>query len=254
MPLFEIRPFQRADRDQLADLVNAHASAVVPGMGTSVASLLASLERDPAEAITDPWVTQRVTLVAEQQRRVVAAAHLLRYGDQAPTRRELLRPRPSRVARLLARGPGRQPPLGRRHCRGRDVMASCIARLEEWRAARQCAEGDLPVPCGVYGVPEQWPHVRKLYERAGFSHTGHSEVVYLARVVDLPRPGAAAGHGLEVRRSIGMRGTRLSALEGEGPVGYIEVEIRGRAERLSGLRAMGGHRQLLWRRSTAGVE
>lgn len=85
MPLFEIRPFQRADRDQLADLVNAHASAVVPGMGTSVASLLASLERDPAEAITDPWVTQRVTLVAEQQRRVVAAAHLLRYGDQAPT-------------------------------------------------------------------------------------------------------------------------------------------------------------------------
>jgi hypothetical protein len=52
MPLFEIRPFQRADRDQLADLVNAHASAVVPGMGTSVASLLASLE-----ALGPPQVT-----------------------------------------------------------------------------------------------------------------------------------------------------------------------------------------------------
>ena len=39
---------------------------------------------------------------------------------------------------------------------------------------------------------------------------------------------------MEVRRSVGMRGTRLSALEGGGPVGYIEVEIRGRAERLSG--------------------
>jgi len=37
-------------------------------------------------------------------------------------------------------------------------------------------------------VPEQWPHIRALYERAGFVHTGHTEVVYLARVADLPHP------------------------------------------------------------------
>ena len=54
MSSVEVRPFRRGDRDQLADLVNAHAEAVVPGMGTSVAALLASLERQPGEAITDP--------------------------------------------------------------------------------------------------------------------------------------------------------------------------------------------------------
>lgn len=40
MPFVQIRPFRRNDRDQLTDLVNAHAAAVVPGMGTSVAALL----------------------------------------------------------------------------------------------------------------------------------------------------------------------------------------------------------------------
>ncbi len=81
MPSSQIRPFRRSDRDQLAGLVNADASAVAPGMGTSVATLLASLDRDPGEPITDPWVSERATLVAEQQHRVVAAAHLLRYLD-----------------------------------------------------------------------------------------------------------------------------------------------------------------------------
>ena len=43
---------------------------------------------------------------------------------------------------------------------------------------------------GVYGVPDQWPHVAVLYQRAGFTHTGHTEIVYLAQVQDLPaRPG-----------------------------------------------------------------
>jgi GNAT superfamily N-acetyltransferase len=31
------------------------------------------------------------------------------------------------------------------------------------------ADGDLPVP-GVYGVPEQWPHIVSLYQRAGLTH------------------------------------------------------------------------------------
>lgn len=29
---------------------------------------------------------------------------------------------------------------------------------------------------GVYGVPEQWPHVSALYEGAGFVHDGHASV------------------------------------------------------------------------------
>jgi hypothetical protein len=72
---------------------------------------------------------------------------------------------------------------------------------------RQHAGGELPVR-GVYGVPEAWPHIRALYERAGFTHTGHTEIVYLARVDDLPRPATLPIAGLSVCRSVGMNGTR----------------------------------------------
>ena len=96
---------------------------------------------------------------------------------------------------------------------------------------RQHAGGELPVP-GVYGVPEQWPHVRAMYQRAGFAHTGHTEIVYLARVDELPRPTEIPVSGLSVRRSVGMNGTRLSAVLGEDVIGYIEVETFDEGERL----------------------
>ena len=52
----------------------------MPGVSVSVNMVMSQLERDPGEFIVDPWVTDRVTLVAGQRRRVVATAHLLRYG------------------------------------------------------------------------------------------------------------------------------------------------------------------------------
>jgi hypothetical protein len=79
MESIQVRPFHRRDRQQLTDLVNAHAAAVVPGMGVSVSTVLSELERQPGEFIVDPWVAERVTLIAEQAGRVSAAAHLLRY-------------------------------------------------------------------------------------------------------------------------------------------------------------------------------
>ena len=105
----QVRPFRRGDRDQLTKLVNAHAEAVVPGMSVSVNTVLSSLERQPGEFIVDPWVSERVTLVAEQGSRVAAAAHLHRnYRARVPRRR-----RDPRAA-LLAAGPGRQPVLAGR--------------------------------------------------------------------------------------------------------------------------------------------
>ena len=77
MPPIGVRPFHRRDREQLTDLVNSHAAAVVPGIGVSVSTVLRDLERQPGEAIVDPWVNERATLVAEQHDRVMAAAHLL---------------------------------------------------------------------------------------------------------------------------------------------------------------------------------
>ncbi len=39
MSAIEVRPFRRSDRDQLTQLVNAHAAAVIPGMGASVSTV-----------------------------------------------------------------------------------------------------------------------------------------------------------------------------------------------------------------------
>jgi hypothetical protein len=83
MSSVQVRPFRRADREQLTVLVNAHVQAVVPGVSVSVNTVMSQLERDPGEFIVDPWVAERSTLVAEQRGRVVAAAHLLRYGTGA---------------------------------------------------------------------------------------------------------------------------------------------------------------------------
>jgi GNAT superfamily N-acetyltransferase len=94
------------------------------------------------------------------------------------------------------------------------------------------AGGELPAP-GVYGVPEQWPHISALYARAGFTHTGHTEIVYLARVRDLPRPASPPIEGMSVARAVGINGTRLSAVVDGTVIGYIELETMDAGERVS---------------------
>jgi GNAT superfamily N-acetyltransferase len=231
LPSIEVRPFRRSDRDQLTQLVNTHAAAVVPGMGTSVSAVLSALERQPGEFITDPWVSERVTLVAEQRDRIAAAAHLLRYfADE----------RAGTAARDVGAiewflfwpvAPAGNPCWPDATQAADALMTACIRQLKDWGVTRQEANGELPVR-GVYGVPEQWPHIRAMYERAGFTHTGHTEIVYVAKIEELLRPARPPVAGLSASRSVGMNGTRLSALLGDDVVGYIEVEIFEEGERL----------------------
>jgi len=232
MPSIEVRPFSRRDREQLTGLVNTHAAAVVPGIGASVSAVLSDLERQPGEAIVDPWVRERATLVADQRNRVMAAAHLLRYhaGERAGTAYRGV----GEIHWLLfwPAAPAGNPYWPDATEAAEALIAACVRQLEDWGVTSQGAEGELPVP-GVYGVPEQWPHIRALYQRAGFAHTGHTEVVYLAKVEDLPRPAGPPIAGLAIRRSVGINGTRLSAVLGEEVIGYIETETLQGAERLA---------------------
>jgi GNAT superfamily N-acetyltransferase len=233
MPSIEVRPFRRSDREQLTALVNAHVQAVVPGVSVSVNTVMSQLERDPGEFIVDPWVAERATLVAEQHGRVVAAAHLLRYGQSeevGDSYRDA-----GEIGWLL---PWPQATYWPDSAEAADSLVSaCLAQLRRWGVSRWYADGALPAP-GVYGVPEQWPHVRALYERAGFVHEGHTEVVLLALLDELPRPSVAPVAGLEVRRAVGVNGTRLSGHLGEEVLGYIEVEANlgdgGRLAQLGG--------------------
>jgi GNAT superfamily N-acetyltransferase len=232
MSAIEVRPFRRSDRDQLTQLVNAHAAAVIPGMGASVSTVMSALERQPGEFIEDPWVSERVTLVAEQANRVAAAGHLLRYfpderaGSAARDVGEI------HWLLFWPEAPAGNPCWPDAKAAAEALMAECIRQLEEWGVTRQEAGGELPMP-GVYGVPEQWPHISALYERAGFAYAGHTEIIYLASVEDLRCIAEAPIAGLSVRRTVGMNGTRLSAMLGEDVIGYIEVEIFDEGERLS---------------------
>jgi hypothetical protein len=186
-----IRPFSRADRDQLTALVNAHVAAVVPGVSISVNALMSRLEREPAEVIVDPWVVERRTLVAIEDEAVVAGAHLLRYDDDDRVG-EGYRGRTD--IRWLVAQPG-----------ATTAAAELIAA-----SAATIADGSLPAPF-VYGVPDTWPHIRALYAAAGFVPS-RVEVLLVAEVDDLP-VGAP-----EVRRTLGGW-TRLSLGDA-----YIEVE------------------------------
>lgn len=180
-------------------------------------------------------MNERATLVAEHCNRVAAAAHLLRYHADERAAKAY---RGSGEIHWLVFWP--EAPTGNPYWlvatnAAEKLIAACIGQLEQWGISRQSAGGELPVP-GVYGVPEQWPHIRGLYQRAGFIHTGHTEVVYLTEVANLPYPTEPPIAGLSVRRSVGMNGTRLSAVLGNEVIGYLEVlevEAFEQGERLS---------------------
>lgn len=228
MASFEVRPFRRDDREQLTALVNAHVQAVVPGVSVSVNRVLSQLEREPDEFIVDPWVIERVTLVAEQRGRVAAAAHLLRYGDDAAVGEFY---RGTGEIRWLVCWPA-APYWPDATAAGDAVAAAAVAFLTRSGATRLHADGALPAP-GVYGLPAQWPHVHAILERAGFEPGGRTELVYLAEV-DALRRAAAPDPGLSVARTLGSTGTRFAAQLDGAVVGHIEVESRfGEAGRVA---------------------
>jgi GNAT superfamily N-acetyltransferase len=233
MSSVQVRPFRRADREQLTALVNAHVQAVVPGLLVPVNTVMSQLERDPGEFIVDPWVTERATLVAEQRGRVVAAAHLLRYGGGGEVG-EAYRDTAEINWLLFWRDASYWPDATEA---AGALMDACLDRLRAWGVDHWHADGAVPAP-GVYGVPEQWPHVRRLYEQAGFVHDGHTEIALLATVDELPRPSPPPVPGMKLERAAGINGTRLCGFVGDKVIGYIEVDTNlaegGRLAHLGG--------------------
>jgi GNAT superfamily N-acetyltransferase len=214
----EVRPFRRDDREQVTALVNAHVEAVVPGVSLSVNAVMSQLEREPGEFIVDPWVAERATLVAVERERVVAAAHLHRY---APDDRVGESYRDAGEIRWLLSW--RDAPFWPDTGPGDELARACVTHLENWGVSRFYADGSLPAP-GVYGVPDAWPHVAAVYERAGFVHEGHTELVLVASVDRLPHPDTSPISEVALRRELGINGTRFSALLDDDVLGLIEVE------------------------------
>src|SRR4051812_46971531 len=215
MPSTVIRPFQRSDREQVTDLVNAHIGAALPGVSVSVNAVMSQLEREPNEAIVDPWVSERATIVAVERERVVAAAHLLRYADEE---RVSVSYRNLGEIRWLVCVPQNESA-------GDALVGACMAQLSAWQVSRQAADISLPCPC-CYGVPDCWPHLKTLFERGGFRHDGPIEMILAADVRALPEASGAPFPGVTLRREMGgpaVATTRFSAWLGDELIGFADL-------------------------------
>lgn len=204
-----VRPFERRDRDQLTELVNLHIAAVLPGVAVSVNTVMSQLEREPQETIVDPWVIDRRCMVAiDDEGRVHASALLHRFGRGPGVSPDFVN---SGEIRWLIFRPDRLDD-------GRRLLDVCMALLDEWQVEARYADGSLPAPA-CCGVPDTWPHVRALYSEAGFAPS-RQETVLRVRCADLIQ-----GHRppVQVDRSVGVLGTRLTLSENRAPVGFIEV-------------------------------
>jgi GNAT superfamily N-acetyltransferase len=208
-----IRTFMRPDRDQLTELVNVHIAAVVPGWALPVSALLAQFEREPSQYVVDPWVIDRTTLVAIERDRVVAGAHLKRYG--ADTRVSPDYYGAGEVAWLVA--------WPRKHEAALALAHACTAKLDEWQVRRQWADGALPTPA-TFGIPSAWPHVRTVIEEAGFSDDeGRTEMLLAGELETVGHPDKPPLEGLRVRREVDNLAVRFSAVLGDQIIGYVNV-------------------------------
>jgi GNAT superfamily N-acetyltransferase len=200
--------------DQLTGLLNAHLDAVVPGFALPAAYLAERLTRDPGEAIVDPWVLRRHTLVAVERDRVVAAAHLLRYGataDVGPAFRDV-----GEIAWLLA-----WPAA----CDAAEaVLAAGLRRLADWGAEAQwLCTGSMFVPT-VSGIPDTWPHIAAILRAVGYApEPEREEVLYAGRIDRLEPPPAPPIEGLVLARRMCDFAPRFAAeLAGES-IGLFDV-------------------------------
>jgi GNAT superfamily N-acetyltransferase len=210
----EVVPLAPDHLDQLTGLLNAHLDAVVPGFALPAAYLAERLTRDPGEAIVDPWVLRRRTLVAVERERVVAAAHLLRYGataDVGPAFHNV-----GEIAWLLA-----WPSA----CDAAEaVLAAGLSRLADWGAEAQwLCTGSMFVPT-VSGVPDTWPHIAAILRAAGYApEPEREEVLYAGRIDRLEPPAAPPIEGLVLARRMCDFAPRFAAeLAGES-IGLFDV-------------------------------
>lgn len=212
-----VQPFESSYLPQLLDLINLHLGAVVPGWALSGAFLAGYLERDPTEPITDPWVEERATLCAVDGGRLLAAAHLLRYGE-GPEVSDCYRG--AGEIDWFVSLPGRDDAAT-------EVLAATRERLVNWKVRKEYGwiSGLPTIP--MIGVPESWPHVATALERAGHRPTPKNhdrEAIFGGRLDGVLAPTEEPPvPGLMVRRTLGPWGTRFSAVAGGEEVGFCEI-------------------------------
>lgn len=202
-----VQPYEPAYLPGLRALVNHHLSAVVPGWALTDGAVAAHLYSNHGEPVTDPWVIERTTLLATEGWGVIAASHLLRYGDGEGVGERF---RGAGEIGWLLSVPGRPEAAAA-------VLSEAQGTLASWGVGREeVCSGGLPVPA-FGGVPDLWPHVADALKAAGYeAGPEHREAVYGGTLAGVREPAASPLPGLEVLRSAGRLGIRFSAVRGGG--------------------------------------
>jgi GNAT superfamily N-acetyltransferase len=214
----QVVPFDPSHLPHIRDLINAHLGLAVPGWALTAPFIASHLDRNPGQAITDPWVAERATLCALEGQRVVAAAHLLRYGSGPP------------VGPALA-GTGEIAWFFAWADKAEAAAVLLAAASDQMRARGVTLAGvwNVGLPVGPFvGVPDVWPHIADALSAAGFRPmVGNEEVVYggpldaVAATSEPPVPGLAVRRGLttglwaahEMRFAALLDGREIAACE-----------------------------------------
>lgn len=207
-----IERFRDEHLPQLTSLVNLHLGALAPGWALPAPALAELLARNPGEYVVDPWVRERATLCALEGGRIVAATHLLRYGDTADVGATY---RAAAEINWLYSLPTHSNAAKR-------LLAVAEHQISVWQPSMVWFEGNAPL--GPFaGIPDAWPHIAALLAAAGYQpDPSHDEVVFGGLLGDLPARLAPPLRGLDMQRSVGTFGVRFTALHAGQAIGACE--------------------------------
>ena len=208
-----IHPFEPTYLTGLRTLINLHLSSVVPGWSLPDEVVAAHLEHSYGEYVTDPWVIERTTLLATEGWRVLAAVHLLRYGDSEEVGEHFRGA--GEIGWLLS--------VPERSDAASAVLSEAQEQLSAWNVSRELVSGGmLPVPVLV-GVSDCWPHVASALEAAGYrASTEQREAIYGGTLSGVPGLNDPPLPELEIRRRVGEFGVQFSAVTESEEIGRLE--------------------------------
>jgi GNAT superfamily N-acetyltransferase len=196
----------------LQALINAHLEMAIPGWALPAEYIAERLDCHPEQRILDPWVVERRTFFSVEADRVLAAAHLLRYGDTdeiAPGYRNA-----GDIAWLLFT-PGAEET-------GYELLVAARQQMQAWDVRVTYAwDTGLPVPL-CSGIPDAWPHIRNLFADSGFASDSRVEYIFGGELDVIPFPAAAPVEEVYVQSTVSGIGVTFILRHNDEHIGRCE--------------------------------
>jgi GNAT superfamily N-acetyltransferase len=200
---------------QLSYLLNSHFNVIIPGWSLTENHIEKKLYRNPGEYIIGPWVVERKTLLVIERERVVAAAHLMRYGTGEEVGENYQNV--GEIAWLLF--------WPRHDDAAQTLLQACHDQMRAWTVKDTFIwNGSMMSTCA--GIPPEWPHIIALFTNAGYAPDIDSgEAIYGGWLHGIPLPGDAPVAGVEVRRMMRGAGVAFVAFAGDQEIGLCLCDV-----------------------------